>query len=117
MAASLASVPLLQKKTRSAKEVSTSALASDAPGSVRYRLLTWHRRAACSASATCQALSLWPSTFTAMPAVKSRYCLSARGRTRRAKLPSARGEVWDRGADAQPAARHRCHTARSRRRA
>jgi len=79
MAASLASVPELAKNTRSANDVSTSVRASAGPGSLRYRLLTWHSLPACSRSASCHPWSLWPSTFTAMPAVKSRYGLSAAG--------------------------------------
>ena len=76
MAASLASVPLLQKNTRSAKLFSTRLRARRAPGTVRNRLLVWHSRPAWSRRARCQPSSLWPSAFTAMPAVKSRYALS-----------------------------------------
>lgn len=77
MAASLASVPLLQKNTRSAKLLSTRLRARRAAGAVRNRLLVWHSRPAWSRRARCHPSSLWPSAFTAMPAVKSRYALSA----------------------------------------
>ena len=70
------SVPVLQKKTRSAKSAAcTRRLASDAPGTVWYRFDTWHSFSAWSATAATHAGSEWPRMFTAMPAAKSRYSL------------------------------------------
>ena len=72
-AASLASVPELQKKTRvSACSRPCSRSARSTPGSWRNRLLVWAIFFTWSLTALTIAGCAWPSAETAMPAIRSR---------------------------------------------
>jgi len=86
-AASLASAPELQKKTRSANECSTSSFARWICGAAWKMLETCSSVAAASRMAPVTTGWQWPSEVTAMPVVKSRYSRPSESHTR---VPSPR---------------------------
>ena len=72
IAASLASAPELQKKTREGNDSSTSRRASSICGRVRYRFDVWISSADCRLTAATTSGWAWPSRLTAIPATRSR---------------------------------------------
>ncbi len=71
-AASIASVPELQKKAREPPNRAESSPASAAIGSVPKRLDVCQRRSSCACAAASGAGWRWPSETTAIPASRSR---------------------------------------------
>jgi len=89
MAPSFASVPLLQKKALSAKELSTRRLASSTWGTVWNRLLVWESWPAWAVRADSQVGSPWPRALTAIPGeARRREQVGARERGRGHQLVS-----------------------------
>ena len=82
MSASLASVPVLQKYTRSKPVRRTSSPASSTARSVKKRLDVWISVAAWSAMALASTGCAWPTESTAMPPEKSRYSLPSTSQSR-----------------------------------
>ncbi len=81
-AASFASAPELEKKTRPGRpEIWISRSARATGGSATYRLETWPREATWRDTASTIAGWAWPSAFTAMPPTKSAYSLPSASHT------------------------------------
>ena len=75
MAASLASAPLLQKKTLSAFEFSHSQFAKAACAGIKYKLETWCMVCICLVTAAVNAGLLCPKAQVAIPLTQSKYFL------------------------------------------
>jgi hypothetical protein len=81
-AASFASVPELQKKTRPGRPASSSSRsASSTPGSCIARLETWPRVAAWAVTASTTFGCAWPRIVVAMPPSRSVYCTPSTSQT------------------------------------
>ena len=82
IAASLASVPELQKKAWPPNDRSERSLAHSPCGSVYQVLGTWISRATCSWTARTTGSGQWPSRLQPQPGNRSRYSRPSASQTR-----------------------------------